>query len=369
MVGFPAVDPIPLPAPVWLFKLLDIVTLSLHFVAMQMLVGGLLVAVLLNLLGRSSSAQVTASAIGRRLTIVMTYVINLGVPPLLFAQVLYGRAIYTSSVLIGAYWIAVIPALVLAYWLLYKFSSGLDAGRKAWWIGLISWLFIGVIARVYTSNMTLMLRPEVWQKMYSASTLGTHLPQGDPTVMPRFVFMLAGAFVAAGLWLLYLAGRSSFNRLDRAFMATLGGRIAAVAAVVQLPAGYAVYKTQPAAVQFALHSHFLYRFSGYGWLVLSAITLLFATVAAFTKPINVLSSWASVLLGFLTMTLMTLYRDGIRDFTLLSKGYDVWQRTIVTNWSVVGMFLVLFVLGLVVVSWLISVEANAKPVMESGVGA
>ncbi len=28
----------------------------------------------------------------------MTYVINLGVPPLLFAQVLYGRAIYTSSV-------------------------------------------------------------------------------------------------------------------------------------------------------------------------------------------------------------------------------------------------------------------------------
>ena len=43
---------------------------------------------------------------------------------------------------------------------------------------------------------------------------------------------------------------------------------------------------------------------------------------------------------------MTLYRDGIRDLTLLGKGFDVWQRTVVTNWSVVGLFLVLFVVGL-----------------------
>ena len=47
MNGFPNVDPIPLPAPIWLFKLLHIVTLSLHFVAMQILVGSLLIAVLL----------------------------------------------------------------------------------------------------------------------------------------------------------------------------------------------------------------------------------------------------------------------------------------------------------------------------------
>ena len=49
MPPFPAVDPIPLPAPIWLFKLLHIVTLSLHFLAVQMLLGGLLLAVLLSL--------------------------------------------------------------------------------------------------------------------------------------------------------------------------------------------------------------------------------------------------------------------------------------------------------------------------------
>ena len=49
MNPYPAVDPIPLPAPVWLLKLLHIVTLSLHFVAVEMLLGGLLLAVVLSL--------------------------------------------------------------------------------------------------------------------------------------------------------------------------------------------------------------------------------------------------------------------------------------------------------------------------------
>ena len=122
MNAFPAVDPIPLPAPVWLFKVLHVTTLSLHFIAVEMLLGGLLVAVVLNFLGRSGGSigginlKLNAAAgMARRLPIVMTYVINLGVPPLLFAQVLYGRALYTSSVLIGFYWIGVVFLLMACY--------------------------------------------------------------------------------------------------------------------------------------------------------------------------------------------------------------------------------------------------------------
>ena len=50
MSGIPAVDPIPLPAPVWLFKALHLLTLALHFIAVEMLLGALLIAVVLNLL-------------------------------------------------------------------------------------------------------------------------------------------------------------------------------------------------------------------------------------------------------------------------------------------------------------------------------
>jgi hypothetical protein len=367
MNGFPKVDPIPLPAPVWLFKLLHIVTLSLHFVSMEILVGGLLIAVLLNLFGSSISAASAASAIARRLTIVMTYVINLGVPPLLFAQVLYGRAIYTSSVMIGVRWIAVVPALILAYWLLYRFAAGLEAGKKVWWIGLVAWTVIGAIAHIYSTNMTLMLRPEAWQSMYSASSVGAHLPVGDPTTLPRFFFMIISGFVAAGLWLIYLAGRKSFSASDGRFLAALGGRIAIVAVVAQVVAAFAVYRSQPTIVQAGLNDHLLYKVAGLGWFALTAVILLFAFFAAIKKPTNALSSWGAVLIGFLPIALMTLYRDGIRDLTLLSKGYDVWNRVIVTNWSVVGIFLVVFVAGLGVVGWLISVVARATRVMESAI--
>jgi len=99
----------------------------------------------------------------------MTFVINLGVPPLLFAQVLYGRALYTSSVLIGVYWISIILILMLVYRLLYRFSAQLEAGKTAWPVGLLAWLLAGFVARLLSTNMTLMLRPEVWREMYSAS--------------------------------------------------------------------------------------------------------------------------------------------------------------------------------------------------------
>ncbi len=62
--------------------------------------------------------------------------------------------------------------------------------------------------------------------------------------------------------------------------------------------------------------------------------------------------------------MLTLYCDGIRDMTLLSTGFNVLQRAGVTNWSVVGIFLGLFVAGLAVVGWLSSVMAKANRVME-----
>jgi len=211
----------------------------------------------------------------------------------------------------------------------------------------------------------LMLRPEVWQKMYSVSPLGMHLPTNDPTKLPRFLFIMAGGFVAGGLWMVFLAGRKSFIDADRRFLSALGGRIAAIAAIAQVFTAFAVYRTQPAIVQTGLGDHLLYKIAGLGWMALALVIVLFAGYAAFAKPVASLTSWIAVLVAFLSIALMTLYRDGIRDLTLLSKGYDVWNRTVVTNWSVVGIFLVLFVVGLGVVGWLISVVARAERVMES----
>jgi hypothetical protein len=367
MQSFPAVDPIPLPAPIWLIKLLHIVTLSLHFVAVEMLLGGLLLAVLLSLFRGSPQSLVTARALARRLTVVMTFVINLAVPPLLFAQVLYGRALYTSSVLIGVYWISIIGLLMLTYWLLYQFSGRLEAGKSAWWVGLSAWVLAGSIARLLSTNMTLMLRPEVWRDMYSASGAGIYLPGGDPTLTPRWLMMMAGGLFIGGLWLVYLAGRSTFTEVEKSFLAGLGGKVAALFGVVYLAAGLWANSVQPDFVKAGLHTHALYKYfglAGYGWLALVAVAILLAAVAGFGKMSAAWLGWAGVLVTVLIEITFTVYRDGVRDVTLLAKGYDVWDRVVVTNWWVVGLFLVLFVAGLGVIGWLVSVVARAKRVME-----
>ncbi|MGD0735659.1 MAG: hypothetical protein ABR976_10950 [Terracidiphilus sp.] len=368
---YPAVDPIPLPAPIWLIKLLHIVTLALHFVAVEMLLGGLLIAVLLSLFRGSPQSLVTARALARRLTVVMTYVINLGVPPLLFAQVLYGRALYTSSVLIGLYWISIIGILTLTYWLLYQFTGRLEAGKSAWLTGLSAWLLAGFIARLLSTNMTLMLRPEVWRDMYAASGAGAYLPTGDPTLTPRWLLMLAGGFFIGGLWLIYLAGRSTFTLDEKRFVSGIGGKIAAVFGIAYLAAGIWAVSVQPDAVKIGLTTHPLYKFfglAGYGWLALVTIAILLAAYAGFAKVSAALSgilAWTAVLVAVLTEIMFTVFRDAVRDLTLLSKGYDVWDRAVATNWWVVGLFLILFVAGLGVVGWLVSVVARAKKVMEA----
>ncbi len=370
MNPYPAVDPIPLPAPVWLMKLLHVVTLSLHFVAVEMLLGGLLLAIVLSLFRSSSNCQVTARALAKRLTIVMTFVINLGVPPLLFAQVLYGRALYTSSVLIGVYWIAIVPTLILDYWLLYRFAARLDQGKSAWWVGLIAWLLAGGVARTLSTNMTLMLRPETWHGMYAASAMGSYPPTGDPTLTPRWLLMMAGGLLIGGLWLVYLAGRSTFTADEKLFVAGLGGKVAAGFGIVYLAAGLWAASVQPDVVKAGLAGHAIYPaykfagFAGYGWIALVVVAVLVGAMAGFGKIAAGWLGWTAVLSAVLLEIMLVVYRDGVRDVTLLSKGYDVWDRAVVTNWGVVGLFLVLFVASLGVIGWLVSVVARAQKTME-----
>ncbi|MBX3728119.1 MAG: hypothetical protein KF858_02955 [Candidatus Sumerlaeia bacterium] len=359
---FPAMDPIPLPAPVWLFKLLHVVTLSLHFVAMQALVGGLLFASIATLVGRARGRAPLLDASGAvafRLPILMTYVINFGVPPLLFAQVLYGRALYTSSVLIGAWWISVILLLMTAYTLLYVMVR-LANERRGWgWVGLVALAFVLGVGFIYTSNMTLMLRPQVWSELYRADALGRHLNAGDPTVMPRWVFMMVGSLTAGGVGMM-LVGMKKFLTADAAtVLRQWGGRLAAAGLLVQVLAGAWVLQSQPEAVRAALGENSLFGACLIAWVVTAVGVAVVALVAQARAANWTLASLAGLLV-VLNVMAMTMARDILRDVTLAGFGFDVWDRAIATNWIVVGAFLVLFVGGLGVVFWLSRVVAQTQ---------
>jgi len=364
---FPSVDPIPLPAPVWLMKLLSHVTLALHFSAVMLLIGSLLLVCWHNARGRArkDDDQLSASfVLARRLPVIMTYVINLGIPPLLFAQVLYGRALYTSSILIGVMWFSVILLLMLNYHLLYRIGNRIEAGKAGWGLALMALLVTMSIGHIYSTNMTLMLRPEVWQQMYAHSPNGLQDVHGDPTLTPRWLFVMAGGPVFGGLWALVLSNMGHISNGVKRHLRRSGGALTAIGAVGQIACALLVATRQSGVVQQGLASHALYHISG---LLFLATIVLTAALAAFqgAKTLsNVPLAAAGLLTGFLSVASSVIYRDGIRDLTLLRKGFDVWNRVEYSNWSVIGLFLVLFVAMLGILGWLLMVMRQATAPIE-----
>ena len=61
------------------------------------------------------------------------------------------------------------------------------------------------IGFVYINNFTLMMNPQRWLAMYHRSAAGMNLNWSDPTLAPRYLHFMLGAFAIAGL-LLFVVG-------------------------------------------------------------------------------------------------------------------------------------------------------------------
>lgn len=364
MEYFPATDPIPLPAPVWLFKVLHTATLSLHFLALYFMMGGLALAVWWGIRGRMTRNETLLNAGGAlayRIPIIIAFVINLGVPPLLFTQVLYGRALYTSSVLIGVYWFSVIFLVMAAYFLAYSMAYRAQGGSAFGWVGLLSLLFILKVAHIYVSNMTLMLRPEVWGDMYRNSPRGAQLASGDPAIMARWLFMAVTSLGIGGVLLMLLSLRGTVEESAAALLRRRGALLLMLFSLASLYLGWRVFAVQPEAVRGRLMDSALYAGAGYAWV---ALTLLLAAIGAVgvlgLVRARGLLAVAALAAAFVNIALIVLFRDGIRDMTLGLAGFDVWDRAVVTNWTVVSLFLFLFVAAVVCTGWMALVTARGK---------
>ncbi len=362
---FPHVDPIPIPAPVWLMKTLSLLTLTLHFFAVNILIGSLVAVIVFSVRGQGKDKGSSGAAlvVSRRLPIVMTYVINLGIPPLLFAQVLYGRALYTSTILIAVQWISVVFLVMACYWLLYRISAKAIEGKPVHWYASGALVCAALVGHIYATTMTLMLKPEVWQEMYAKSATGLQRAPHDPTTEPRLLFVLIGGFLIGGFWLTLHSRLNTIEPETAETLKKLGSSFAVIGAVGELGAGIWAYSVHPAGVLAALSTPY-YMVSKGIFVVGFALALLVALYQLLQKKTSALLSTIGGLGGFLGLAGAVMIRDGIRGVTLQQKGLDVWNRQEASNWFVIGLFLIVFVLGLVAIGWLLAVMKSARPITE-----
>jgi hypothetical protein len=204
-----------------LWLALYIVTLALHAV----FVGYVLVGTAYALVRAIRKQDDTiAEQIRDRLPFMLGCGITAGVAPLLFIQLLYQRHFYSSNLVMGPRWGAVVPALIAGFYALYLAKASTKWRRPALAVGTVCFLFV---AWSWTEMHLLMQDEPAWKTMYAA---GSRL-YGDAGVVPRLALWLGvftTAFATVAAW--------SATGPDRRRLAAIGiaGRVVAGFAVAWL---------------------------------------------------------------------------------------------------------------------------------------
>lgn len=195
--SYSAAPGLALPTPWGIFEVLLLVTFAAHLLVVNVALGGALIALFSPGPGRGAAVD-----LGKRLPTAVAIGVNLAIPPLLFASVLYGRYLYTAAILSAAVWLSLFLLVMIAYALFYRAQPRLDAlaSRPA----LIAAAILLVAASAVLVNVSsLAVRPAAWMA-YFDNPSGTLLNFGDATFFPRWLHFLAASLAVAGLFLALL---------------------------------------------------------------------------------------------------------------------------------------------------------------------
>lgn len=358
----PNPDPSGLPAPVGLMKTLLVLTFTLHLCAMNFLVGATLFVAVAMVKRRDAFYADLSNRLSRALPPAMALTITLGIPPLLFLQVLYGQAFYTTSVLIAWPWLSVIALLFVAYYGLYLVQY-----RPAWlgngvrWVGWLSWACILAVGYLWTTNSTLMLNPSNWGPLYEADPWGTRLATADPSFWGRLAHMLVGAVAVGGLgvaWWAQLYARDHSEWVVR--VRKLGATWFTVCTVINFGVGFWFLFSLPEPVRMKFLGQ-----SGHatGVLWLGVILALGAMHFAFSR------TGIAVLLTFVTLLSMAMSRESLREY-LLGPSLKLADQKVHPQWALLVLFAALLVAGLIAIAWMLRAyttrrqESGAEPVVD-----
>jgi hypothetical protein len=339
-------DPIPLPAPYWVFKLLLVVTFSLHILAMNFMLGGMALALASRWSGSRERAHRLFSDVATKLPVLLPATVTLGIAPLLFLQVIYGQFFYTSSVLIAWPWFLVLVMLTVAYYGLYYVSARTHrqegAGRG---VLLASFLLITIIGFLLSNNLTLSQTPPSWAGKYFADPSGWNLNLSELTLLPRYLHFFTAAVAVGGLLLMLLAYCKRTTDADyRQYVFRFGGRAFEFATMAQFAIGFWFLLSLPRDQRTLFLGD-----NGLATLLLAvgvagAVAAILVVARALTQDDYRWGAVGGTGITFLVVLSMALMRDTLRDDYL--KPYFHPERFVVqTQWTVLPLFLAVFIGG------------------------
>jgi len=351
----PTPDPMPLPAPVWLLYALLMLTFTLHVLAMNMALGGSVIAAVSKLRRNSSEfAGELGSHLGRILPVILAFTITLGVASLLFVQVLYGPLLYSSSILIGVAWISVIGLLIIGYYAFYW--SSIRHSTLAAVLGAAVLIAIGFI---YSNNMSLMLTPDRWRDLYAASAAGLNFNLGERTLLPRYLHMLLGALAVGGLLVVVLGLRERVPEF-RNWLIRHGANWFSIATAINIVIGSWFLVALPRHVLRVLMQSIpaVTLISLTFLLAIGAIAHLLLAKSGGDKSAR--RAVVGIGMTVATVAAMIFVRDMVRT-AYLQPHYRLSDLPVQPQWGIIALFLLLFVAGLATLGWMLRKLAIGAP--------
>ena len=317
-------------APIWLVTILHVLTLTLHFVAMNFVVGGLFFLLFGKLQG--GAEHPVAKRIVKLLPSIMAATITLGVAPLLFLQLVYPGPMYSASIASGWLWLGVIGAAIAGYYLLYTaaFSTTGRGIRGLLGLALAAFLYISL---VYSSVFAMAERPTVFAALHGANPGGWGLNPDMGVWIPRWLHMLLGAGSVGSFLVALLAAKddAAFKRARLFFTVFMGAAMLS---------GFAYLGALHEVMKPIMHSAAIWVMTASLVLALGAMHLIWKKKLALTGALLFAS-----LLG------MVILRHQVR-LIVLGDAYAPSKLLVQSNWGLIGIFLACFVSGLALCAWM-----------------
>lgn len=331
-----------LPAPWWILEFLGMLTLMLHLLAINIVLGGSLISLYSRLTGGTrQQAMGLPGVFAGKVPTTLAIAVTMGIAPLLFVQVLYGHFFYSSSVLMAVFWIMVIPVVITAYYAAYVTARkhGINNALATGAVAVTSVLLL-YVAFSFQNNISLMLQPGEWVR-YFDNRAGTLLGIGDPVLWPRYLHFITASLAVAGLFsAIVWDSRRKKGAQGTGEHVNKGLKIFAVATMIQVVLGFWLLIALPREVMM--------EYMGQNMLYTS--TLFFAIVLAIAAIMAAVLKrlWLTVGLLLLTVVSMIMMRTFLRT-AYLEPYFQVENTPVDPQYGVFGVFLVTFVIGLVVV--------------------
>jgi hypothetical protein len=330
-----------LPAPLWVITALHVLTLSLHFVAMNFVLGGTLIV----LMGRFERRweNPTVRRFIALFPSVMAATVTLGVAPLLFLQLVYPRQMYSAAIVSGWFWLLVIPAVIATYYLFHAAcrpgNAAASSKARFLWPALCGLLYVSLL---YSSVFSLAEHPGLIQQLYARSQTGFQWNPHLGNYLFRWLHMVLGA-VTVGAYFVGLLGKDdpeTFPVARRLF----GFGMAAAAA-----AGFAYLVSLQEILPGLMRTPAI-------WALLVAILLSLGSLHFYFQRRFLPSGLAL----FVSLLLMVSARQQVRVLTLQGHFSPASWR-IAPQWYPFLLFLVCLVIAAILVVYMMRLFFGRHP--------